>query len=273
MSDELGVEVPEDTLDCEWVPRSAIEPNEWNPNEIDAEEASMLRKSILNHGWTRPIVVHAEELYIIDGEQRWTIARHQDIANNDELTPEDVPAGYVPVFGITVSEDEAKVSTVQHNRARGFVEYDSLYDYFMEFQADGELDSLMEELDMDDEQVLRIVERETVSEAVSRDHEPGRPWVPADISEFEDDEVPEGTTLSSTLRDSGDAVESERLSAVVTESEMEFVRRVLPEDAGSDVLVRYCRYLDEHDLVEGFRDSMDVEADEDRPHPEEVEAE
>lgn len=267
---EIYVETPPETLDATWVPRNSVEPNEWNPNEIDSDEASMLRKSITNHGWTRPIVVHAEDDYIIDGEQRWTIAQHPDIADDENLTPDGVPSGHVPVFGISVSEEQAKVSTIQHNRARGFVEYDSLYEYLTEFNDDGQLESVMDELNMDDEQVLRIVDQETVADAVSRDHDIGKPWVPADISEFDDDEMPDDTSLSDSLRD-GDGVESERMSAVLTPEEHSRVRSVFPDTRAASILVAYAEYLDEHDLIRGFQTTYEIEPSEEHPHPDELE--
>lgn len=267
---EIYVETPPEKLDAEWVPRNSVEPNEWNPNEINSDEASMLRKSITNHGWTRPIVVHAEDDYIIDGEQRWTIAQHPDIADDENLTPDGVPAGHVPVFGISVTEEQAKVSTIQHNRARGFVEYDSLYEYLTEFNDDGQLESVMDELNMDDEQVLRIVDQETVADAVARDHDIGKPWVPADISEFDDDEMPDDTSLSDSLRD-GDGVESERMSAVLTKEEHARVRSVFPDTRAASILVAYCEYLDEQDLIRGFQTTYEITVSEEYPHPDELE--
>jgi hypothetical protein len=81
-----------------------------------------LKDSILMNGWTQPIVVHAKEYYIIDGEQRWTVAGMNEIVDNKELTPPDVDAGYVPVYGIEINDTQAKMATIQHNRARGELE-------------------------------------------------------------------------------------------------------------------------------------------------------
>lgn len=273
--EKLGIETPDETLNCQWVPRDSIEPNEWNPNEMEQEERDMLRNSIQNQGWTQPIVVHAEDMYIIDGEQRWTVAGSEEIQENEDLTPESVPAGHVPVFGITIEEDEAKVSTIQHNRAKGFVEYDSLYDYFEEFQQQDALDELSSELQLDDEQVLRIVEDQTVAGAIGEEEDPGPAWVPADISEFDDDEI-EGSTRSKSLRESAgdDSVTSERIAAVVSPDEEELIHAVLTEENASDVLVAYAEYMDENDLIGDFWTATGVTPDhEEHPHPDEIEDE
>lgn len=108
---------------------------------MDSQTRAQLKESILDNGWTRPIIIHTEDQYIIDGEQRWSVAGWSAIQRDADLTPPDVPAGYVPVFGITVSESHAKVGTVQHNRAVGSQEPDRLKD-FIEQSDVGLLDKL-----------------------------------------------------------------------------------------------------------------------------------
>lgn len=262
---------PDETLDCQWLPREEIEPNDWNPNQMDDDEARMLRKSILNNGWTRPIVIHADEHYIIDGEQRWTIAEDDDIQKDPNLTPEDVPAGYVPVFGITVDEAEAKVSTIQHNRARGFVSYDSLADYLEVFHEDGELDEIANELDFTTDDMLRVVDDEGVAEAIyEKNAELNPPWEPRDIREFDSEDI-EGTTRTKSLEDSDSDEDVERVTAVFSKKELERIYAVFGEESTADTLITYIRYLDENDLIDSFQDTVGIEPDEEYPHPDDSE--
>lgn len=271
---ELTLERPEQTLDTEWVPRDAIEPNDWNPNVIEDEERALLKKSIRNQGWTQPIVVHAQDLYIIDGEQRWTVAGDDDMQTDEDLTPEGVPAGYVPVFGITIDEDQAKVSTVQHNRARGFVEYEGLYDYFEEFQDDDLLDELTDELNMDDETVLRIADQQGVAEAVAEYGELSPPWEPVDVRDADagpsDDDY---STATESLSDGSTDEDTERIEYVLSEDEREFVHAVLTDDDTAEVLLAYCRYMDDRGLIQDFRAVTGIEASDSEPHPDESEDE
>lgn len=253
------IETPEQTLEAEWVPLDAIEPNDWNPNEMEDEERELLAQSIKNQGWTQPIVVHAEELYIIDGEQRWSVAHQNGIDTNDDLTPDGVPAGYVPVFGITISEDRAKVSTVQHNRARGFVEYDSLYDYFQEFQNEGMLDELTDQLNMDDETVLRIADDESVAEAVAAEGEISEPWEPVEMSEADTDPGDDDyATATASVSDSDSDEDTDRIEYVLSEGERDFVHAVLTEDDTAEVLVAYAQYMKDKDLIEDFHAVTDI---------------
>ena len=276
MTDEgaLDVTPPDEYLDAEWLPADAIEPNDWNPNEIADEERQMLKRSLQNHGWTRPILVHADEHYIIDGEQRWDVAQEADIAEDEDLTPPDVPAGYVPVFGIRVEDDEARIATVQHNHARGFVDYNNLYEYLLDFEEEGLFDAVTDELNIDDRQLHRIIEQETVSEyAASINDSLSNPWEPAHIGEVEEGEATNAsrtTAMRDAARESGGDIDIERVAAVVSSAEEEVVRAVLPEDVGSDALVAYVSHIDEAGLREDFHDHAGITPDPEVEHPDEM---
>jgi hypothetical protein len=72
-------ENPVDRLQLEqlvvkWVPLTAVHPNTYNPNRMETPNHELLRRSILEDGWTQPIVCLPDGM-IIDGEQRWTVAQ------------------------------------------------------------------------------------------------------------------------------------------------------------------------------------------------------
>lgn len=274
----LEIESPDEYLPTEWVPIDAIEPNEWNPNVMEDEERKMLIRSIKNHGWTRPIVVHSEEEYIIDGEQRWQTVQQAwhidgtkyDPREDESLTPPDVPAGYVPVFGISVTEDEARVSTLQHNRARGFVDYNSLYDYLEEFHQTGLLDDLSDELDLGEDDMLRIVEDESVAQAVGADVELSDPWEPRDIREFDSADLSSGASRTTSMEESDSDESIQRVSAVLTETEREKVVGVFTEENMANNVVNALMFIEENDLIPAFRDMTGIEEHEDYPHPDDI---
>jgi ParB-like chromosome segregation protein Spo0J len=56
-----------------WELRDAIFPNTYNPNRMTNAERELLKTSILEDGWTQPIVVLPSRI-IVDGEQRWAAA-------------------------------------------------------------------------------------------------------------------------------------------------------------------------------------------------------
>ena len=105
-------------LDVEWVPRAALEPNSYNPSVSDGVDREVLKNSIIDNSWTQPILVQPDGT-IINGESRWFVARHPDIADNPDLTPDGVDAGYVPVVVRDMTDKEAMAATYQHNAATG----------------------------------------------------------------------------------------------------------------------------------------------------------
>lgn len=56
----------------QWVDRSLLKANDYNPNKVSEENLKLLIQSILTNGWTLPIVVRPDYT-IIDGFHRWTV--------------------------------------------------------------------------------------------------------------------------------------------------------------------------------------------------------
>lgn len=60
-------------LKVEWVTRDKVKPNKYNPNRMTLTDRMLLRQSVLEDGWTQPIVTLMDGT-IVDGEQRWTVS-------------------------------------------------------------------------------------------------------------------------------------------------------------------------------------------------------
>lgn len=58
----------------EWVPRETLRANDYNPNKMFSIELGLLKVSILEDGWTQPIVARLDG-EIVDGFHRWKIGR------------------------------------------------------------------------------------------------------------------------------------------------------------------------------------------------------
>lgn len=94
-----------------WIDRDSIKPNDYNPNRVASPEMKLLKISILEDGWTQPIVINPDN-EIVDGFHRWTVSGFDEVR---ELT-----GGKVPVVVTQPSNAEhQKMSTIRHNRARG----------------------------------------------------------------------------------------------------------------------------------------------------------
>ena len=95
-----------------WIPRNRLRANDYNPNHVPPLELQLLKTSILESGWTQPIVVAPDGITIIDGFHRWTVAADPKIA---VLTN-----GQVPVVVCDHEEPiQQMAASIRHNRARG----------------------------------------------------------------------------------------------------------------------------------------------------------
>lgn len=96
---------------------SDIEPNKYNPNQMDHARFTTLRKEIREEGFLQPLLLRAnpnkkgKQYIIIDGEHRWKAAKSEGLT--------EVPA-------IIVNKDvpQSQIATINMNRLRG--EFDSV---------------------------------------------------------------------------------------------------------------------------------------------------
>ncbi len=95
----------------QWIDRSIVKPNDYNPNKVSKQNLELLKQSILTNGWTLPIVVRPD-FTIIDGFHRWTVAGEEPLKNLLE--------GKIPVVIVEHKDKAGNIyGTVTHNRARG----------------------------------------------------------------------------------------------------------------------------------------------------------
>ncbi len=106
---EVDVFAPLSSL--QWVDRSLLHANDYNPNKVSEDNLQLLIQSILTNGWTLPIVCRPDYT-IIDGFHRWTVSGREPLRSK--------LGGKVPVV-LVVHDSEADdiFGTITHNRARG----------------------------------------------------------------------------------------------------------------------------------------------------------
>lgn len=172
-------------LKVEWVSRDTLRTNSYNPNRMTQLDRALLKQSILEDGWTQPIVTLLDGT-IVDGEQRWTVAgftlssadvqaiidkmrdREQQgfivsqsildrlqtararvvalEADGHTPTLADMTGQLVPITRVDFKDEAHKmISTIRHNRARGTHQLDAMAEITQDLQQMG--------LDIDDLQV------------------------------------------------------------------------------------------------------------------------
>lgn len=140
-----------------WVERGTLSANDWNPNKQAPPERELLVTSIVENGWTQPIVVRpfdgGARLEIVDGFHRW-------------LTSEDprvhkMTGGLVPVVDLPECDPVlARLATIRHNRARGTHHVLGMAD-IVAYVLDSGMspDEIGRRLGMDEEEVDRLADR------------------------------------------------------------------------------------------------------------------
>lgn len=156
----------------QWLHRDKLKANDYNPNRVAPPELRLLKISILEDGWTQPIVVNPD-LTIVDGFHRWTVSGHKEIFN---LTD-----GLVPVVVMNPkNKAHQKMSTIRHNRARGthlVLEMSNIVTDMVNSGLSGE--EIMDRLMMEKEEVVRLLFRAGIPKSqVFKDKDFSKAWVP-----------------------------------------------------------------------------------------------
>jgi len=155
----------------QWIKRDLLSPNNYNPNAVAPPELDLLKTSILEDGWTQPIVANPD-MTIVDGFHRWTVSGHKEVFN---LTD-----GFVPVVILEPKDiDHQKMSTIRHNRARGrhgVLEMGRIVQSMLD--SGKSVEEVMERLSMEREEITRLTNTQGVMSHPDLDKPYSKAWVP-----------------------------------------------------------------------------------------------
>lgn len=166
----MSIEQPIDNV--VWKDRGDLCPNDYNPNSVSPPELRLLKISILEDGWTQPIVINNENM-IIDGFHRWTISKDKEISS--------ITKGKVPCVVLNdADKDQRMMATIRHNRARGTHAAVKMSDIVSAMVKSGvKVEEIMERLQMEKEEVIRLTTRNGIPKSeVIKDSEFSSSWRP-----------------------------------------------------------------------------------------------
>lgn len=177
-------------VDCViWVKSEEVQANDYNPNSVAPPEMELLKRSIMNDGYTQPIVSwkHDGHYEVVDGFHR------NRVGMEDPEIRERIH-GYLPVTIINGEREDKGdriASTIRHNRARGKHKVESMSDIVLELKRRNWSDEKIgRELGMDPDEVLRLTQIAGLVE-MFEDKEFSEAWE-ADRINDEDDLSTEG---------------------------------------------------------------------------------
>jgi len=176
-----------------WVKNDTVIANEYNPNKVAPPEMKLLELSIVNDGYTQPIVSWSNEekhtIEVIDGFHRNRVGKESKVVQQRVL-------GYLPIVDIRKeqsSKNDRMASTIRHNRARGKHQVDAMSGIVIELKNRNWRNArIAKELGMDEEEVLRLCQISGMEHLFS-DKDFSRAWEADDSIELWEDVTDELT--------------------------------------------------------------------------------
>lgn len=166
-----------------WVLNDAVTANDYNPNKVAPPEMELLEVSILNDGYTQPIVTwenpEKEKIEVIDGFHRNRVGKESKIVKQRVM-------GYLPVVNIRKEQSDKNdriASTIRHNRARGKHQVDAMSEIVIELKNRNWSNArIAKQLGMDEEEILRLCQISGLEHLFS-DKDFSEAWVSEDSEE------------------------------------------------------------------------------------------
>lgn len=167
----------------QWVLSDNVHANDYNPNKVAPPEMELLELSIMNDGYTQPIVTwrNDDKNEVIDGFHRNRVGKESKVVNKRIH-------GYLPVVSINkerTDKNDRIASTIRHNRARGKHQIDAMSEIVIELKnRNWSNERIAKQLGMDAEEVLRLCQISGLEHLFS-DNDFSKAWVSTDEADFE----------------------------------------------------------------------------------------
>lgn len=139
----------------EWVRADQLSANDYNPNTVAAPEMRLLQLSIMQDGYTQPIVAWPVDggYEVVDGFHRNRVGREVGAVTKRVM-------GRLPISVINsdrTAQEDRVAATIRHNRARGVHQVDAMSEIVLDLARRGKSDDwIAEELGMEPDEVLRL---------------------------------------------------------------------------------------------------------------------
>jgi ParB-like chromosome segregation protein Spo0J len=143
-------------VDCVlWVPCSEVAANDYNPNSVAPPEMKLLETSIMEDGYTQPIVAWRNEDHyeVVDGF-------HRNRVGKESISVKARIHGHLPIVPINAGRTDLgdrMASTIRHNRARGKHKITAMCDIVRSLvKRNWSDEKIAKELGMESDEVLRF---------------------------------------------------------------------------------------------------------------------
>lgn len=166
-----------------WVLSDNVTANDYNPNKVAPPEMELLEISIMNDGYTQPIVTwdnpDKDKIEVIDGFHRNRVGKESKIIQQRIN-------GFLPVVNIRKEQSDKNdrmASTIRHNRARGKHQISAMSEIVIELKNRNWTNQrIAKQLGMDEEEVLRLCQISGL-EHLFNDSDFSKAWESSDVIE------------------------------------------------------------------------------------------
>lgn len=165
----------DEPVDCiQWIPAEQVFANDYNPNTVAPPEMKLLEHSIIEDGYTQPIVAWSDgsRYEVIDGF-------HRNRVGKESPTVQKRTHGYLPITianANRLDKGDRIAATIRHNRARGKHRIDAMSDIVVELKRrNWSTERICRELGMEEDEVLRLCQITGLAELFS-DQEFSKSW-------------------------------------------------------------------------------------------------
>lgn len=164
-------------VDCvKWVKSEDVIANDYNPNAVAATEMKLLETSILNDGYTQPIVT-----WFRDGKYEVVDGFHRNRIGKESQPVRERVLGYLPVVVIndgSADRGNRIAATVRHNRARGKHKIASMSEIIVELRRRRwSYEKIANELGMYEDEIIKLSQISGLAE-LFKDREFSKAWIP-----------------------------------------------------------------------------------------------
>jgi ParB-like chromosome segregation protein Spo0J len=167
-----------------WVLAESVVANDYNPNKVAPPEMELLEVSIMNDGYTQPVVTYPNngKIEVVDGFHRTRVSKESKVVRQRVM-------GYTPTVIIRKeqsSKNDRIASTIRHNRARGKHQVDAMSEIVLELKnRNWKNERIAKELGMDEEEILRLCQI-TGLQDIFKDDDFSKSWEASDsIANYE----------------------------------------------------------------------------------------
>lgn len=201
-------------LKVEYVAVGDLKPNAYNPNRQSDHDFELLLRSMREDGFTQPIVALKDTMVIVDGEHRWRAGQALGMAE-------------VPVVFVDMTEAQARIATLRHNRARGSEDFELAAAVLRDLAQLGALDYAQDSLMLDDTEMERMMEEIPAPEALANE-EFSQAWQPSPVDDSgqDDDADAPKTTATVVTAAPGGGQQMQAMSAAAIEANRERERQL-----------------------------------------------